>query len=213
MARFAGRELVLDEEMEEKIHAILQRFARRFSFDAEALREANRKQAMVPEGATAIDPAGTAPGLVVPAGDVVVIVLPGPPARAARDVAATRSRCRPVREALERTEPYESFSIRMFGVPESELAKALREIEDETDLSPLEITTCLRGGELVTDVRHRTGAEETARGAAGRHRGEARPAGPTARRGRRSRRWWRSASTGARSRWPSPAPPGCWRRA
>ncbi len=31
--------------------------------------EANRKQAMVPEGATALDPVGTAPGLVVPFGD------------------------------------------------------------------------------------------------------------------------------------------------
>ena len=35
--------------------------------DEEALVAANRKQAMVPEGATALDPIGTAPGLVVPA--------------------------------------------------------------------------------------------------------------------------------------------------
>ena len=60
---------------------------------------------------------------------------------------------------LDRAEPFESFSIRMFGVPESELAKALREIEEGTDLGALEITTCLRGGELITDVRHRKGAE------------------------------------------------------
>ena len=79
VGRFAGREMVLDEEMEEKIAAILRSFARRFAFDDDALRAANRKQAMVPEGATTIDPAGTAPGLVVPADDTVVIVLPGPP--------------------------------------------------------------------------------------------------------------------------------------
>ena len=42
VGRFAGRELVLDEEMEAKIHAILEQFARRFSFDADALRDANR---------------------------------------------------------------------------------------------------------------------------------------------------------------------------
>ena len=59
--------------------AILAEFAKRLRFDPEALREANRKQAMIPEGATAIDPAGTAPGLVVPADGQVVIVLPGPP--------------------------------------------------------------------------------------------------------------------------------------
>ena len=71
VGRFAGRELVLDEQMEEKIAAILRGFARRFSFDEEAVREANRKQAMVPEGALALDPVGTAPGLVVPAGERV----------------------------------------------------------------------------------------------------------------------------------------------
>lgn len=161
VARFAGRELRLDEEMEEKIAAILERFARRFSFDAEALREANRKQAMVPEGATALDPAGTAPGLVVPAGEQVVIVLPGPP-RELHQMWPRALAADPARAMLERAEPYESFSIRMFGVPESELAKALREIEQGTDLGPLEITTCLRGGELITDVRHRSGAEATA---------------------------------------------------
>ena len=79
VARFAGRELVLDEEIEEKIAEILRGFAKRFNFDEEAVREANRKQAMVPEGATPLDPVGTAPGLVVPAGEQVVVVLPGPP--------------------------------------------------------------------------------------------------------------------------------------
>ena len=161
VGRFAGRELVLDEEMESKIAAILERFARRLRFDQAALREANRKQAMVPEGATAIDPAGTAPGLVVPAEDQVVIVLPGPP----RELQAMwpQALATPAaRKLLDRAEPYTNLSIRMFGIPESELAKAIREIEEVTDLSPLEITTCLRGGELVTDIRHRPGAEDTA---------------------------------------------------
>jgi nicotinamide-nucleotide amidase len=55
------------------------------------------------------------------------------------------------------------MSIRMFGIPESELAKALREIRDDgAALDELEITTCLRGSELVTDVRHRSGSEEAA---------------------------------------------------
>ena len=79
VGRFAGRDLKLDEEMEQKIADIIARYARRLRFDPEAVREANRKQAMVPEGAVAIDPAGTAPGLVVPADGQVVDVLPGPP--------------------------------------------------------------------------------------------------------------------------------------
>jgi nicotinamide-nucleotide amidase len=165
VGRFAGRELVLDEEMEEKIARIIERYARRLRFDPEAVREANRKQAMVPEGATALDPAGTAPGLVVPADGQVVIVLPGPP-RELQEMWPRALDAPAAQEVLGRTEPYRTMSIRMFGIPESELAKALREIQDEdgVDLDPLEVTTCLRGGELVTDVRHRTGAEDAAEG-------------------------------------------------
>jgi nicotinamide-nucleotide amidase len=161
VGRFAGRELVLDEEMEEKIAEILRGFARRLRFDPEALREANRKQAMVPEGATPIDPAGTAPGLVVPANGQVVIVLPGPP-RELQAMWPQALATPPARELLERAEPFSTRSVRMFGIPESELAKALREIEQEADLDELEITTCLRGGELVIDVRHRAEATSVA---------------------------------------------------
>jgi nicotinamide-nucleotide amidase len=163
VGRFAGREMVLDTEMEEKIGEIIARYARRLRFDPEAVREGNRKQAMVPEGATALDPAGTAPGLVVPADGQVVIVLPGPP-RELQELWPRALAAPAAAAVLERAEPYRTMSIRMFGIPESELAKTLREIEDEDGaaLDELEITTCLRGGELVTDVRHRPGSEEAA---------------------------------------------------
>ncbi len=164
VGRFAGRELVLDEDMERKIAAIIERFARRLRFDPESVREANRKQAMMPEGATPIDPAGTAPGLVVPANGQVVIVLPGPP-RELQDMWPRALETPPAQEVLSRANPYRTLSIRMFGIPESELAKSLREIaEDGVPLDQLEVTTCLRGGELVTDVRHREGAEDAAEG-------------------------------------------------
>jgi nicotinamide-nucleotide amidase len=161
VGRFAGRPMVLDSEMEGKIAAIIERFARRLRFDPEAVRDANRKQAMIPEGATAIDPAGTAPGLVVPADGQVVIVLPGPP-RELQEMWPKAIATEAAQKVLDSAEPYRTLSIRMFGIPESELAKSLREIEAETDLSELEITTCLRGGELVTDVRHRPRSEAAA---------------------------------------------------
>ena len=66
VARFAGRELELDEEMEEKIAEIIAGFA---APDALRPRGACGGQPQAgdgPEGATALDPAGTAPGLVVP---------------------------------------------------------------------------------------------------------------------------------------------------
>jgi competence/damage-inducible protein CinA-like protein len=160
VGRFAGREMVLDERMESKIAQILRSFARRYSFDDTALRAANRKQAMVPEGATALDPAGTAPGLVVPSDPCVVIVLPGPP----RELHAMWPQAldtEPVRAVLGRATVYRTSTLRLFGLPESEIAKTLREIEAEgVDLTPLEITTCLRQAELVIDIRHRPEDEQ-----------------------------------------------------
>jgi nicotinamide-nucleotide amidase len=162
VGQFAGRELVLDEEMLEKIAEILRGFARRFRFDEGAVIEANRKQAMVPEGATALDPVGTAPGLVVPAGERVVIVLPGPP-RELRPMWPEALKTAPVREVLDRATPLHGYTVRMFGVPESEIAKSLREIEAEgVDLAAVEITTCLRRGEIEIDVRYRDEALATA---------------------------------------------------
>ncbi len=160
VAGFAGRELVLDERMEERIAEIIAGFARRLRFDADALREANRKQAMVPRGATVIDPAGTAPGLVVPTAGPTVIVLPGPP-RELHEMWPQALDTAEARAVLEGIDPYRNATLRLFGIPESELAKTLREIGEQTDLSPLEITTCLRRAELEVEIRYRPGAEET----------------------------------------------------
>ena len=155
VGRFAGREMVLDEGMEAKIAEILSGFAQRFKLDPEALMEANRKQAMVPEGAIPLDPVGTAPGLVVPAGEKVVVVLPGPP-RELQPMWEAAVETEPVREVLERATPLRAYTMRMFGVPESEIAKSLREMEaGGVELGAVEITTCLRRGEIEIDVRYR----------------------------------------------------------
>ncbi len=162
VARFSERPLVLDEEVEEKIAEILRGFARRFNFDEEAVREANRKQALVPEGATALDPVGTAPGLVVPADGRVVVVLPGPP-RELQPMWPVALATGPVSELLGQASPLHGYTLRMFGVPESEIAKSLREIEDEgVALPDVEITTCLRRGEIEIDVRYRDEAAAVA---------------------------------------------------
>jgi competence/damage-inducible protein CinA-like protein len=176
VGRFAGRKLVLDEEMEAKIAEILRGFAQRFRLDEKALREANRKQAMVPEGAVALDPVGTAPGLVVPAGERVVIVLPGPP-RELQPMWSAALETPQVQEILGRATPLRAYTVRMFGVPESEIAKSLREMESEgLDLASVEVTTCLRRGEIEIDVRYRdeamTVAEAVREGLLRRHRRE-----------------------------------------
>jgi len=176
VARFAGREMVLDEAMEAKIAEILSGFAQRFRLDEAAMRDSNRKQAMVPEGATALDPVGTAPGLVVPTGERVVIVLPGPP-RELQPMWEAAVETGPVKEVLARATPLRAYTMRMFGVPESEIAKSLREMESEgLELGAVEITTCLRKGEIEIDVRYRDEAaavaEEVREGLARRHRRE-----------------------------------------
>ena len=164
VARFAGRRMILDEEMEAKIAEILSGFAQRFRLDPEALQTANRKQAMVPEGAVALDPVGTAPGLVVPAGERIVVVLPGPP-RELQPMWAAVVETEPVRELLARATPLRGYTMRMFGVPESEIAKSLREMEaGGLELDAVEITTCLRRGEIEIDVRYRDEAEKIAEG-------------------------------------------------
>jgi nicotinamide-nucleotide amidase len=162
VARFAGVGMIRDEDMEEKIAAILRNFARRFRFDEEAVREANRKQAMVPEGSMALDPVGTAPGLVVPADGRVVIVLPGPP-RELQPMWPRAIESRPVQAVLASATPLLGYTVRMFGIPESEIAKSLREIEHGgVELDAVEITTCLRRGEIEIDVRYRAEAAPVA---------------------------------------------------
>jgi nicotinamide-nucleotide amidase len=67
--------------------------------------------------------------------------------------------------------------VRLYGLPESEIANTLRAAEDAgVPLEPLEITTCLRRGEIEIDVRYRDETEAIAElvrdGLASRHRRE-----------------------------------------
>ncbi|MEA2367067.1 MAG: nicotinamide-nucleotide amidase [Thermoleophilaceae bacterium] len=153
VARFTGRELVLDDELEDKIAAILKPLMARFShWDFDAVRAANRKQALIPEGAYVIDPVGTAPGLVV-AGSPTIVVLPGPP-RELQPMWRTAVASDAVQEAIGGRTEYRQQTVRMFGVPESGLADTLRDAEEGIGgFDGLEITTCLRRGEIEMVTR------------------------------------------------------------
>ena len=148
VGEFTGRAMVLDEALEERIWAILQKLSSRWrNISEEAVRAGNRKQAIVPEGATILEPVGTAPGLVV-GGFPTVVVLPGPP-RELQPMWATALETDLLQDALSGAEKLDQRIMRLFGVPESEIARTLRAISDSgVDLSPLEITTCLRRGEI-----------------------------------------------------------------
>jgi nicotinamide-nucleotide amidase len=161
VAGFAGVELELDEAMEQLIAGILAQFRQLSKFDSDGLRAANRKQAMVPHGAHVLDPVGTAPGLVVAIkGGPTVIVLPGPPEEL-QEMWPAALATPAAKAVVAHTQPFESAQLRLFGLPESQIAVTLREVGQTLDLAPLEITTCLRRAELVIDIRHRPGAEAT----------------------------------------------------
>jgi nicotinamide-nucleotide amidase len=126
--------------------------------DEGAIRASNRKQAMVPDGATVLEPVGTAPGLVVPppAGEPgpTVVVLPGPP-RELQPMWGQALEAAALQEVLSAATDYDQRMLRLFGIPESEIAETLRAARDGgVDIDALEITTCLRRGEVEVVTRY-----------------------------------------------------------
>jgi nicotinamide-nucleotide amidase len=160
VARFSGRDLVLDTEVENKIAAILKSFMARFDgVDFDAVRAANRKQAMIPAGSEVLDPEGTAPGVVVP-GKPTVIVLPGPP-RELQPMWRRAIETSAAQDAIAGRTTYRQKTIRMFGLPESGLAETLRGAEASIPgFALLEITTCLRRGEIEMVTRYEPDAAD-----------------------------------------------------
>jgi len=159
VGEFQGRELVLDEALEGRIAAILERLLARWpDLDMDAVRAGNRKQAIVPAGATVLEPVGTAPGVVVPPAEgrsgPTVVVLPGPPRELQpmwREAVATEAFAAAVGSAGE----LRQAMLRLFGIPESEIAETMRRARaDGVDLDRLEITTCLRRGEIEVVTRY-----------------------------------------------------------
>jgi nicotinamide-nucleotide amidase len=147
------REMVLDATLEGRIAEILRPLAERWpDLDMQAIRESNRKQAVIPAGATILGPVGTAPGLVVPPRENLegptVVVLPGPP-RELQAMWPEALATAPVRAVLAAAREYRRTILRLYGLPESEIAETLRAAERaRVPLERLEITTCLRRGEI-----------------------------------------------------------------
>ena len=177
VGRFMAREMVLDPDLEVRIEEILRGIMHRWpNLDPEAIRVSNRKQAMIPTGATVLDPVGTAPGLVVPPLDGVhptIVVLPGPP-RELQPMWETARQTEAFQRAIAGAPTYRRGMLRLFGLPESEIAGTLRAAEAEgLSLGSLEITTCLRRGEIEVTTRYepqdQLDYDELASFIAGRH--------------------------------------------
>ena len=159
VGEFQGRAMVLDEALEGRIAEILRPLMARWpDLDPEAVLLSNRKQAVVPEDAEILEPVGTAPGLVVtPAAGAgpTVVVLPGPPRELQPMWAAAIMNSPALRAALGGAVEYRRAMLRLYGMPESEIAATLRAAETAgIELDRLEITTCLRRGEVEVVTRY-----------------------------------------------------------
>jgi nicotinamide-nucleotide amidase len=163
---FQGREMVLDERLEQRIGEIVRPLMTRWpNLDIEAVEIGTRKQATIPAGATVLEPVGTAPGLIVPpletGGGPTVVVLPGPP-RELQPMWKQAMRSEALHAALQDATSYRQQTLRLFGIPESEIAGTLRAAEREgLHLEQLEITTCLKRGEVEVVTRYEPDAEAT----------------------------------------------------
>jgi nicotinamide-nucleotide amidase len=170
VGRFCGREMELDAALEERIAEILRPLMRRWpDLDEAAVRRANRKQAVIPRGATVLEPVGTAPGLVVSPvagtegsserGGPTVVVLPGPPSEL-QPMWEAAVQTRAFQDAIAGATEYRRQIVRLYGLPESEIAATLEAAARAgLRLDTLEITTCLRRGEIEIATRYEPAAQ------------------------------------------------------
>jgi nicotinamide-nucleotide amidase len=155
VARAAGLALVVDAEVERAIEERSRTIAERLRRPYADFATGVRKQATVPEGAIVVGLAGTAPALALEAGGCVVVILPGPP-RELRALWPRALETAPARALLARATPPERRTLRLFGVSESAVAKALEEAGGDGD--GVEATICARDFEIHVDVFAAPGA-------------------------------------------------------
>jgi nicotinamide-nucleotide amidase len=158
LARAAGIELVVDETLEREIEAVSRAVAERLKRPYADFGPGVTKQATRPVSASSIGLAGTAPGLVLRApGGCIVVVLPGPPAELQR-LWPKAVASEPMQQLLERTRPPGRRVLRLFGVSESAVARALEEAGGDGE--GVEATICARDFEIHIDLLVEPGGEE-----------------------------------------------------
>ncbi|HEV7132398.1 MAG TPA: CinA family nicotinamide mononucleotide deamidase-related protein [Gaiellaceae bacterium] len=160
VAKALGLGLRLDAELEAQIEAVSRAAAERLKRDYADFAAGVTKQATIPDGARSIGLAGTAPGLLLPHADGrVVVILPGPPSELQR-LWPNALETGELRALLARTQPPGRRVLRLFGVSESAVARALAEAGGDGD--GVEVTICARDFEIHVDLVVEPGAEPRA---------------------------------------------------
>ena len=166
VGRFSGREMVLDARLEELIAEILRPMMERWpGLDLDAIRDVepqaggdSRRRDAARSGRA--PPRGSSSRLSRGRTGPTVVVLPGPP-RELQPMWSTAIATDAFRAAIRDATTYRNGIVRLFGIPESEIANTLRAAEaDGLSLEPLEITTCLRRGEIEIATRYEPAAQD-----------------------------------------------------
>jgi nicotinamide-nucleotide amidase len=157
VAKALGVGLHVDAELEAQIESVSRAAAERLRRDYADFAPGVTKQATVPDGAVSLGLAGTAPGLLVPREDGrLVVVLPGPPSELKR-LWPNALETPAFRALLARTAPPGRRVLRLFGVSESAVARALADAGGDGD--GVEVTICARDFEIHVDLVVQPGSE------------------------------------------------------
>jgi nicotinamide-nucleotide amidase len=159
IAQAAGIPVVVNADLEREIEAISRAFAERLGRPYADFAHGVTKQATLPAGAISIGLAGTAPGFVLQCENAVAIVLPGPPAELQR-LWPRALETEPVRRLIASTRPPDRRRLRLYGVSESAVARALHEAGGDGD--GVDVTICARDFEIHVDALVAPGAERQA---------------------------------------------------
>jgi competence/damage-inducible protein CinA-like protein len=160
VAKALGVGVHVDPELETQIELVSRAAATRLKRDYADFAPGVTKQATIPDGAVSLGLAGTAPGLVIGHGDgQVAVVLPGPPSELQR-LWPRALQAEAFGPLLARGRPPGRRVVRLFGVSESAVARALAEAGGDGD--GVEVTICARDFEIHVDFVVEPGAERRA---------------------------------------------------
>jgi competence/damage-inducible protein CinA-like protein len=156
IARVAGCELVVDEELALEIEAVARGVAERIGRPYADFVPGVRKQASIPVGSTVLGLAGTAPAVLLEHDGRVAVALPGPPSEL-RGLWPRALESAPMRRMLDGVEVPGHRVLRFFGPSESAVARALEEVGGEGE--GLEVTICAHDLEIRVDMFSRAGGD------------------------------------------------------
>lgn len=148
-AEFFQKELYLHQESLEKIEAF-------FRLKNIPMPESNKKQALIPEGATILNNEnGTAPGCIMEKNGKTIVVLPGPPKEM---VPMFLNSVKPYLKKLS-SETILSHSIRTFGIGESAMSEQVADLLENSNPT---LAPYAKNGEALLRLTAKASSEKDA---------------------------------------------------